>query len=194
MIHYIIKNYNNQKKAVELAEKIKTTLGGNYASRVDIYDNGSDYTPVYPSVIENKIHQSDLWSYYNVRNLIDCPYVVFFNSYDDIDENIILDIEAAVLRATRGEFKIYDPVVLSLRSVNIYESKPFITYTSQLYELITKLEKEAVDEIDTGIEGYILELIRYYSLKDLRGFTTDIDLSLYDGCKYLKTWREILSK
>lgn len=194
MIHYIIKNYNNQKKAVELAEKIKNALGGNYASRVDIYDNGSEYSPVYPSVIENKVHQSDLWSYYNVRNLIDCPYIVFFDSSDDIDENLILDIEAAVLRATRGEFKFYDPVVLSLRSVNIYESKPFITYTSYLYDFILALEKEAIDEIDAGVEGYILELIRYFSLKDGRGFTTEINLDAYKDCKYLKTWREILSK
>ena len=194
MIHYIIKNYNDQKKAVELAEKIKDALKSNYASRVDIYDNGSEYSPVYPSVIENKIHQSDLWSYYNVRNLIDCPYIVFFNSYDNINENLILDIEAAALRATRGEFKIYDPVVLSLRSVNIYESKPFITYTSHLYDFILALEKEAIDKVDVGIEGYILELIRYFSLKDGRGFTTEMNLDAYRDCKYLKIWREILSK
>lgn len=194
MIHYIIRNYNDPRKAVELAEMIKEALGGNYASRVDIYDNGSEYSPVHPNVIENKIHQGKLWSYYNVRNLIDCPYVVFFDSYDNINENLILDIEAAALRATRGEFKIYDPVVLSLRSVSIYEAKPFIAYTSHLYDFILALEKEAIDEVDVGIEGYILELIRYFSLKDGRGFTTEMNLDAYRDCKYLKIWREILSK
>ena len=193
MVHYIIRNYNDPKKAVELAEMIKEALGGNYASRVDIYDNGSEYSPVYPNVIENKIHQGKLWSYYNVRNLIDCPYVVFFDSGDDITTDMILDIETAVLRATRKEFSLYDPVALSLRGINIFESKPFVTYTSYLYDFLTTLEKEAVDEIDTGIEGYIMELIRYFSIRDSRGLTTEINLDHYKDCKYLNIWRKIIT-
>lgn len=194
MIHYIILNHNHNKEAVRLAEYITENISTKYASTVTIYDNGSEYEPVFPNVVSSQVLQGGLWGYYNIRNLIDCPYVVFLRSGEDYSEHFFHDIEALALRAAQGGCLNYDPVALNFQGTVIYETSAFIKYTHNLYILISEFEKIVLNSMNEGLDGYILELIRYKSILEERGFMDNCDISLFSKTQYLKQWRSVVVK
>lgn len=193
MIHYIITNHNHNKEAAELAEYITNNVNTSYASAVTIYDNGSECLPVFTNVIGSGTYQSGLWSYFNIRNLIDCPYVVFLDSSVKVSTDIFHNIETLSLRASQGSFIGFDPVALNFQGTVIYETAAFVKYTANLYKYIEEFENQILKPVYEGLDGYILELMRYMSILDGRGFINELTPEIYSNSPYLKPWREVIT-
>lgn len=182
MIHFIIRNYNDNERSLKLYKELSSQNKGG--CDISIYDDFSqEELPRDVNVIRNQYNQGELRFYSNIRSHITRPYVVFMDSDDLIAPDLIstyldkipkLNESKAVKLDVR--LKVQSPKYDNDYSFTHINSMAYSLFNSQLYkklttplsEIIQKFEKVlGYNLINLQADSYCNFLLNYNALRSL---------------------------